>query len=181
MKEALLTFLQNPAKTLLLWAIRGYQVVVSPGLPSRCKYYPSCSQYAVDAVREYGATRGLVLAGWRLLRCNPLSYGGYDPVSHQRLFAPRRTTPHVGVGAREGGTGPATACTGVETVAAAVRQALSDTHEAAQAAAAVRAVGSAGAADSGGVAIAAKPPWRESSTDGRDGAPLLGRPATGVG
>lgn len=63
-----------------------YQRFISPGIPRRCKYEPTCSRYAVDAVREYGILRGLVLAGWRLLRCNPWSYGGYDPVSAQRVF-----------------------------------------------------------------------------------------------
>ena len=67
--------------------IRVYQRVLSPLLPRRCKYHPTCSAYAVDAVREYGILRGLVLAGWRLLRCNPWSHGGYDPVEAQRLFA----------------------------------------------------------------------------------------------
>ena len=67
--------------------IRVYQRVISPLLPRRCKYHPTCSAYAVDAVREYGILRGLVLAGWRLLRCNPWSHGGYDPVEAQRLFA----------------------------------------------------------------------------------------------
>ena len=80
---------RNPARTLLVWFLRGYQVFISPGLPGRCKYYPSCSQYAIDAVTEYGVLRGFVLASWRLLRCNPLSYGGYDPVHRQTLFAPR--------------------------------------------------------------------------------------------
>jgi hypothetical protein len=69
--------------------IRFYQVVISPSIPSRCKYYPSCSQYALDAVREYGAARGVILAVWRIVRCNPLSYGGYDPVSRQKLFRAR--------------------------------------------------------------------------------------------
>ncbi len=46
----------------------------------RCKYHPSCSQYAVDAVRAKGLVRGSALAGWRLLRCNPWSRGGFDPV-----------------------------------------------------------------------------------------------------
>lgn len=63
-----------------------YQRVISPGIPRRCKYEPTCSRYAIDAVREFGILRGLVLAGWRLLRCNPWSYGGYDPVSAQRVF-----------------------------------------------------------------------------------------------
>jgi putative membrane protein insertion efficiency factor len=64
-----------------------YKRVVSPLLGPRCRYYPSCSDYAIQAVREFGILRGLVLAGWRLLRCNPFSGGGLDPVSSQRLFA----------------------------------------------------------------------------------------------
>lgn len=66
--------------------IRLYQQAISPALPRRCKYEPTCSAYAAQAVREYGILRGLILAGWRLLRCNPWSYGGYDPVHEQRLF-----------------------------------------------------------------------------------------------
>ncbi len=79
----------NPVRTAFVWTIRGYQTFVSPALPRRCKYYPSCSQYAIDALVRYGVLRGIVLAGWRLLRCNPMSYGGYDPVDLQRLFAQR--------------------------------------------------------------------------------------------
>ncbi len=63
-----------------------YRRFVSPAIPRRCKYEPTCSRYAVDAIREYGILRGLVLAGWRLLRCNPWSHGGYDPVEAQRVF-----------------------------------------------------------------------------------------------
>jgi uncharacterized protein len=66
--------------------IIAYQRLISPALPRRCKYEPTCSAYAVQAVQEYGILRGLVLAGWRLLRCNPWSHGGYDPVAAQRLF-----------------------------------------------------------------------------------------------
>jgi uncharacterized protein len=66
-----------------------YQRVVSPGLPRRCRYEPTCSRYAVQAIREYGILRGLVLSGWRLLRCNPFSPGGYDPVCAQRIFGAR--------------------------------------------------------------------------------------------
>ena len=66
--------------------IRAYQRVVSPLLPPRCKYEPSCSHYAAQAIRQYGILRGLILAGWRVLRCNPWSHGGYDPVREQRLF-----------------------------------------------------------------------------------------------
>ncbi len=63
-----------------------YQRVVSPFIPRRCKYEPTCSRYAVEAIRDFGILRGLVLAGWRLLRCNPWSHGGYDPVEAQRVF-----------------------------------------------------------------------------------------------
>jgi putative membrane protein insertion efficiency factor len=66
--------------------IRGYQRWISPLLGARCKYYPSCSEYAVQAIGRYGILRGSVLAAWRLLRCNPFSHGGYDPVSEQTLF-----------------------------------------------------------------------------------------------
>jgi putative membrane protein insertion efficiency factor len=63
-----------------------YQRAISPALPRRCKYEPTCSAYAVQAIGRYGVVRGIVLAAWRLLRCNPFSRGGYDPVSAQRLF-----------------------------------------------------------------------------------------------
>jgi uncharacterized protein len=66
--------------------LRGYQRWISPLLGARCKYYPSCSEYAVQAIGRYGILRGSVLAAWRLLRCNPFSHGGYDPVSEQTLF-----------------------------------------------------------------------------------------------
>jgi uncharacterized protein len=69
--------------------IRVYQRFLSPALAPRCKYEPSCSRYAEQAIERYGILRGSVLAAWRLLRCNPWSHGGYDPVEHQRLFAPR--------------------------------------------------------------------------------------------
>jgi uncharacterized protein len=66
--------------------VRVYRRFGSPLLGPRCKYHPTCSQYALDALREYGFARGAVLAGWRLLRCNPWSHGGVDYVSAQRLF-----------------------------------------------------------------------------------------------
>jgi putative membrane protein insertion efficiency factor len=74
---------------LLVLLVRGYQLAVSPLLGDRCKYHPTCSQYAVDALREHGAARGLVLASWRLLRCNPWSAGGVDHARDQTLFRPR--------------------------------------------------------------------------------------------
>jgi hypothetical protein len=73
--------------------IRAYQLLLSPVVGQRCKYYPSCSEYAAQAVQRYGILRGLVLAGWRLLRCNPWSRGGFDPVEEQRLFKPRAAAP----------------------------------------------------------------------------------------
>jgi putative membrane protein insertion efficiency factor len=68
----------------LIAVIRVYQRFISPFIPPRCKYYPSCSQYAVEAIRTHGALRGSLLAGWRLLRCNPFSNGGLDPVPPRR-------------------------------------------------------------------------------------------------
>jgi uncharacterized protein len=79
----------TPARRLFVLPIRGYQRLFSPAFSQRCKYYPSCSEYAAQAVERFGILRGLVLAGWRLLRCNPWSYGGYDPVEDQRLFKSR--------------------------------------------------------------------------------------------
>ena len=66
--------------------IRAYQRVVSPMLGPRCKYYPSCSEYAAQSIREFGVLRGVVIAGWRLLRCNPWSHGGVDHPHDQRVF-----------------------------------------------------------------------------------------------
>ena len=71
---------------LLTAPIRLYQRFISPGLPRRCKYEPTCSAYAVEALRTHGLLRGVVLAAWRLLRCNPFSHGGHDPVSAQKVF-----------------------------------------------------------------------------------------------
>ncbi len=70
-----------------------YQRAISPGLPRRCKYEPTCSRYAVRAIGEYGILKGLVLAAWRLLRCNPWSRGGYDPVEAQGVFRTRPRQP----------------------------------------------------------------------------------------
>ena len=74
-----------------LLPVRAYQRFLSPALPRRCKYHPTCSAYAVQAIESYGILRGAVLAVWRLLRCNPFSHGGHDPVSAQTLF--RRPVP----------------------------------------------------------------------------------------
>lgn len=66
--------------------ISAYQRVVSPLTGRRCRYYPTCSAYAAEAVREVGVVRGVLLAGWRLLRCNPWTAGGVDHVRDRRLF-----------------------------------------------------------------------------------------------
>lgn len=79
----------NAARRIAILPITAYQRVISPAIPQRCKYHPTCSAYAAQAVREYGILRGSVLAGWRLLRCNPWSHGGFDPVSEQHVFAVR--------------------------------------------------------------------------------------------
>ena len=65
-------------KHLLVFILRGYQKFISPFFAPRCKYYPTCSQYSIDAIREYGSIRGVLMTAWRLVRCNPLSHGGVD-------------------------------------------------------------------------------------------------------
>ena len=89
---------RRAAITLAIGPIRLYQRLVSPLLAPRCRYYPTCSAYAVDAIRSFGILRGLVLAVWRVVRCNPWSLGGIDRVEEQRLFRaaaahPRPTPP----------------------------------------------------------------------------------------
>jgi uncharacterized protein len=78
-------------RSIVVAPIRAYQRLFSPAFGERCKYYPSCSEYAVQAVQRFGILRGLVLATWRLLRCNPWSDGGVDQVEDQRLFKSRAT------------------------------------------------------------------------------------------
>jgi uncharacterized protein len=74
-------------KHVAMALVHAYRWTISPLLGNRCKYHPSCSQYALDALREFGFVKGTVLAGWRLLRCNPWSHGGVDHAHDQRLFA----------------------------------------------------------------------------------------------
>jgi len=64
----------------LIWLVRAYQLVISPLTPPSCRYYPSCSAYAVTALERYGPVKGLYLAVWRVLRCNPWTPGGVDHV-----------------------------------------------------------------------------------------------------
>lgn len=70
--------------------IRFYRKHISPHFPAMCRYYPTCSCYAIEAIETHGAFRGFLLSAWRVLRCNPLSKGGYDPVPPKRERGKRR-------------------------------------------------------------------------------------------
>jgi uncharacterized protein len=72
-------------RQIFLWSIRAYQLVISPMLGPRCRFYPSCSCYAHTAIERYGILRGFWLGLRRLLRCHPFAEGGYDPVPDKRL------------------------------------------------------------------------------------------------
>ncbi|MBQ3201579.1 MAG: membrane protein insertion efficiency factor YidD [Clostridia bacterium] len=67
-------------KRFLISIIRGYQQYISPRHPGCCRYTPTCSRYALEAIEKHGVWKGGLLAFWRILRCNPFSKGGYDPV-----------------------------------------------------------------------------------------------------
>jgi putative membrane protein insertion efficiency factor len=72
-------------RRVVLVALRFYQLAISPALGQHCRYYPSCSSYAAQAIGSQGVLRGTLLGLWRLLRCNPWSRGGFDPVPPRRL------------------------------------------------------------------------------------------------
>lgn len=71
-------------KHILLFFIRFYQKAISPYKKPCCKYYPTCSNYAIEAIERFGALKGFFLALYRVLRCNPFSRGGYDPVPEKK-------------------------------------------------------------------------------------------------
>jgi len=77
-----------PARMLIV-LVRGYQLLISPMLGPRCRFHPTCSQYAIEALRVHGAIRGSWLALRRLLRCHPLHAGGHDPVPSAQSTNPR--------------------------------------------------------------------------------------------
>ena len=79
-RTALVRAVLAAPRTALILLVRGYQVALSPLLPASCRYYPSCSTYAIEALQRHGALRGGWLALRRLARCNPFRPGGYDPV-----------------------------------------------------------------------------------------------------
>jgi putative membrane protein insertion efficiency factor len=74
-------------KTLLLTLLRGYKWALSPFLPPACRYVPTCSDYAAEAIERHGAFRGSAMAIWRVLRCHPFVRGGYDPVPWNEVAA----------------------------------------------------------------------------------------------
>ncbi len=71
-------------KIVVLAALRAYRWLVSPLLPAACRYTPTCSEYALEAVERYGALRGGMMAAARVLRCHPLARGGFDPVAIEK-------------------------------------------------------------------------------------------------
>ena len=71
-------------KRALLWLIRFYRSAISPRKPAMCKYIPTCSQYSLEAIERFGAFKGGLLTLWRILRCNPWSRRGYDPVPEKK-------------------------------------------------------------------------------------------------
>jgi putative membrane protein insertion efficiency factor len=91
--EVIRTRLQHVIREVFLLPLHAYRAVISPNLGPRCKYYPSCSTYGLQAVRELGVVRGSIVAGWRVLRCNPFSHGGVDELADRRLF-PAHDHPH---------------------------------------------------------------------------------------
>jgi putative membrane protein insertion efficiency factor len=67
-------------RKIIILFIRFYKRFISPILPNSCRFYPTCSQYAIDAVEKHGVAKGVIMASYRILRCNPFNRGGYDPV-----------------------------------------------------------------------------------------------------
>jgi putative membrane protein insertion efficiency factor len=72
--------MSKTAKSVVLYLLRGYKAIISPWLGPACRYVPTCSEYAMEAVEVHGAFRGGLMAAWRVLRCHPFVKGGFDPV-----------------------------------------------------------------------------------------------------
>ena len=72
-------------KKVMIYLIKLYQKYLSPMKRTRCPYFPTCSQYGLEAIEKHGALKGGILALWRILRCNPFSKGGYDPVPSMKI------------------------------------------------------------------------------------------------
>ena len=87
-------------KFILIALLRGYQKFISPYFAPRCKYYPTCSQYSIDAIKQNGSLRGVLMTTWRLIRCNPFSHGGVDyadPKKTAAALSNETTTTKVGI------------------------------------------------------------------------------------
>lgn len=76
--------LGSPVRALLLAGIGFYRAVLSGWMGGQCRFAPTCSHYADEAIRRFGATKGSLMAIWRVLRCNPYGKGGFDPLPHNR-------------------------------------------------------------------------------------------------
>jgi uncharacterized protein len=87
---------QRMLRELFLLPLHAYRRLIAPALPPRCRYYPSCSAYGVQAVRELGVIRGSIVAAWRVMRCNPWSLGGVDELEDRRLFNSPDKHAHTG-------------------------------------------------------------------------------------
>ncbi len=77
---------------LAVWLLRLYKRWISPAFPPSCRYVPTCSEYAMEAIERYGALRGGLMAAWRVLRCHPLASGGLDPVVQNSAGSPNRNS-----------------------------------------------------------------------------------------
>ena len=88
-------------KTVAVWILSTYKRWISPTLPPSCRYVPTCSEYAMEAVERFGVIRGGAMAAWRLLRCHPFVKGGYDPVVKNSVccepLADRQLTRDLGI------------------------------------------------------------------------------------
>jgi putative membrane protein insertion efficiency factor len=92
--------MRHAGKLVVRRLLGAYKWAISPMFPPACRYVPTCSEYAMEAVERYGALRGGLMALWRLLRCHPLAHGGYDPVVKPSL---RYENPHFSQKTREMG------------------------------------------------------------------------------
>ena len=73
-------------KKILIFLLKGYKKIISPILPGACRFTPTCSEYAMEAIEKFGAIKGSLLSAYRVLRCNPFCRGGYDPVPERFTF-----------------------------------------------------------------------------------------------
>lgn len=73
-------------KFILIWLIKFYRNHISPHTQPSCKFIPTCSQYGLEAIQRFGALKGMALTVWRILRCNPWGWGGYDPVPEKKKY-----------------------------------------------------------------------------------------------